>query len=121
MFNNIPFRNFRLGPLEIIIILVIILALFGASRVTKVGQNIGKRFSGSDGEEEKPARRRRKTKKTQSTTNSRLQIVGILTVVIGIVFLAVSFGIFKWVSSIGIWGLVIMVVGVVMVYIARRS
>ena len=115
-----PLRNFRLGPLEIVIILVIILVLFGASRVTKVGQNIGKRFSGSD-EEEKPTRRRRKTKKTQASTHPRLQIFGILTVVIGIVFLAVSFGIFKWVTSIGIWGLVIMAVGVTMVFIARRS
>jgi sec-independent protein translocase protein TatA len=116
-----PLRNFRLGPLEIVIILVIILVLFGASRVTKVGQNIGKRISGSDEEEEKPARRRRKTKKTPAASNPRLQIFGILTVVIGIIFLAVSFGIFKWVTSIGIWGLVIMAVGVTMVFIARRS
>ena len=120
MFSNMPFRSFRFGPLEIVIILVIVLVLFGASRVTKIGQNIGKRVSGSDEEEEKP-RRRRKPKKKQSTTNSRLQLFGIFTVVMGIVFLAVSFGIFKWVSTVGIWGLVIMAVGVVMVYIARRS
>jgi TatA/E family protein of Tat protein translocase len=120
MFSNIPFRSLRLGPLEIIIILVIILVLFGASRVTKIGQNIGKRVSGSNEEEEKP-RRRRKPKKKQSTTNSRLQLFGIFTVVIGIVFLAVSFGVFKWVSTVGIWGLVIMAIGVVMVFIARRS
>ncbi len=116
-----PFRSFRMGPLEIIIILVIILVLFGASRVTKIGQNIGKRFNDSEEEEEKSARRRRKPKKKQSTTNSRLQIFGILIVVIGIIFLTVSFGVFKWVSSIGIWGLVIMAIGVTMVYIARRS
>ena len=121
MFSNIPFRSFRLGPLEIVIILVIILVLFGASRVTKIGQNIGKRVSGSDEEEEKPVRRRKKPKKKQSKVNSRLQLFGILVVVIGIIFLAVSFGVFKWVSTVGIWGLVIMVVGVVMVYIARRS
>jgi sec-independent protein translocase protein TatA len=121
MFHNTPFRSLRLGPLEIIIILVIILVLFGASRVTKIGQNIGKRVSGSSEEDEKTPRRRRKPKKKQSNVNSRLQLFGILVVVIGIVFLAISFGVFKWVSTVGIWGLVIMAVGIVMVYIARRG
>jgi len=116
-----PFRSFRLGPLEIVIILVIILVLFGASRVTKIGQNLGKRAGGSDEDDEKPARRRRKPNKKQSTTNSRLQLFGILTLVLGIAFLAFSFGVFKWVSSIGLWGLAIMAAGVVMVYIARRN
>ena len=107
-----PFRFFRLGPIEIVIILAIILVLFGASRATKLGQNLAKRAQQAEDEA---------AKKQKTASNPRLQIFGILTVLIGIIFLAFSFGIFKWVTSVGIWGIVVIAVGVTMVFIARRS
>ncbi len=60
---------FKLGPLEIVLILVIILVIFGVGKLPQVGAAIGKSIrafkEGQTGEEEeeKAGKPRRKTKK----------------------------------------------------------
>ena len=59
---------FKLGPLEIVLILVIILVIFGVGKLPQVGAAIGKSIrafkEGQPGEEEAEAKKpRRKTKK----------------------------------------------------------
>jgi sec-independent protein translocase protein TatA len=59
---------FKLGPLEIVLILVIILVIFGVGKLPQVGAAIGKSIrafkEGQSGEEEEEARKpRRKVKK----------------------------------------------------------
>jgi len=61
---------FRMGPLEIGLILVIILIVFGVGKLPQVGGAIGKGFrafrKGQQGEdeEEEPAPKKRTTRKT---------------------------------------------------------
>jgi sec-independent protein translocase protein TatA len=58
---------FKLGPLEIVLILVIILVVFGVGKLPQVGEAIGKSIrafkQGQSSEEEVAAKGKRKTKK----------------------------------------------------------
>jgi len=61
---------FKLGPLEIILILVIILVIFGVGKLPQVGSALGKTMKAfktgqadDEGEEIAPPRTRRKTAK----------------------------------------------------------
>jgi sec-independent protein translocase protein TatA len=58
---------FKLGPLEIVLILVIILVIFGVGKLPQVGAAIGKSIrafkEGQTGEEEDEKKPRRKVKK----------------------------------------------------------
>jgi len=71
------FKN--MGPLELIIILVIVFMVFGVGKLPEVGASIGKairsfressRPQAEEDEEETPRRKPRKTVKKPSTTNS---------------------------------------------------
>ena len=58
----------RIGPTELIIVLVIVLVIFGAGRLPGIGSALGKGIlsfkKGVSGEDEKPpARRKSKSKK----------------------------------------------------------
>jgi len=101
-----------MGPLEIVIILVIVLIIFGATRMTQIGQSIGKKTS-SAGEQSG------ETGVTRAG-HPRLQIIGILIVVIGAVLMALSLGLIKAIAPYTIWAAVIIAIGVTTVIIARR-
>ena len=101
----------RLGPLEIIIILVVVLIIFGATRIKQVGENIGRRTSSGN---------RQSSKKATPIRHPRLQAFGILIVTGGIILMAVSLGLLKVIAPYTIWGAVIIAVGVTVVIIARR-
>lgn len=103
---------FRMGPLEIVIILVIVLIIFGATKMTQIGQSIGKKTS-STGEQGSETRVTR-------AGHPRLQIIGILIVVIGAVLMALSLGLIKAIAPYTIWAAVIIAIGVTTVIIARR-
>ena len=62
---------FKLGPLEIVLILVVILVVFGVGKLPQVGSALGKGIrafkdgqSGDEEEEETKKPRRKQTKKT---------------------------------------------------------
>ena len=64
---------FRLGPLEIVLIILVILMVFGVGKLPEVGSALGKtirafRYGASSEQEEevKPKRKRRATKKVMS-------------------------------------------------------
>jgi hypothetical protein len=103
----------RLGPLEIVIILVVVLIIFGATKMTDVGKRIGGGKSKSDS-------RASNETKAEPIRHPRLQMTGILVVVAGAILLGISYGLLKLVGTVGIWAIVIIVVGVTMVIISRR-
>lgn len=120
-----PIRRFRMGPLEIVIILVIILIIFGASKVSQVGKDIGKRF-GNEGEEEeerpvKRTRRKKAVEQPKGSAHPRMQIFAVVALVVGASLLGVSFGVLKYVSAIGIWGIVVIAVGATLLVLSRRK
>ena len=104
----------RMGPLEIVIILVIVLIIFGATKIKQVGQNIGKRTS-STGKEQTTE------KKVTEIRHPRLQALGITTVIVGAILMAVSLGLLRAIAPYTIWGAVIIAVGVTVVIISRRQ
>jgi sec-independent protein translocase protein TatA len=62
-----PYRSLRIGPVEIIIILVIILILFGVGKLPQVGEAIGKGIKSfrmaSSGEEEDKGKKKKATRR----------------------------------------------------------
>lgn len=103
----------RLGPLEIVIILVVVLVIFGATKMTDVGKRIGGGKSKSDG-------RAGSETKAAPIRHPRLQMTGILIVVAGAILLGISYGLLKLVGAVGILAIVIIAIGVTMVIISRR-
>ena len=65
-----PFRFFRLGPLEIGIVLVIILIIFGVGKLPQVGEALGKGIRGfrkaSSGEDEQEEEKKEEATKALS-------------------------------------------------------
>jgi len=104
----------RLGPLEIVIILAVVLIIFGATKMTDVGRRIGGGGKGKSG-----GRASNETK-AAPIRHPRLQMTGIFIVVAGAIMLAISYGLFKLVGAVGIWAVVLIAVGVTMVIISRR-
>lgn len=101
----------RLGPLEIIIILVVVLIIFGATRIKQVGEKLGGSRSGGGSA---PARQ------LSPIRYPRLQALGILVIIGGIILVGLSFGIIKAVVNIAIWGGAIIFVGAAIIIISRR-
>lgn len=99
----------RLGPMEIVIILVVVLVIFGATRMAQIGQKIGSSGKGQSRKEE-----------VVPIPHPSLQMAGIITVIAGATLLAISFGIMKAVAPYALWGVVIIAVGVTIVMIARH-
>lgn len=68
---------FRLGPLELCIILVIILLIFGVGKLPQVGEAIGKSLKsfrdGSSGEDEEKPKRSEVGNNYRDTRGGRLQ------------------------------------------------
>lgn len=54
------------------------------------------------------------------TRRSRLQIVGIIAIILGIIILISSLSLVKWVFWGPIWALVIVAIGTFVIFIARR-
>ena len=94
----------RFGLLEIVLVAVVILIIFGLTRAKQVGERLGGK-SGSSGSSE-PA------KKSVPVRSPRLQAFGFVIVVGGIVLLALSFGLIKAIAGYAVWGAVVTAIGV---------
>lgn len=103
----------RMGPLEIVIILVVVLVIFGATKMTQVGQSISRKTSSNSKEQAS-------TKKVAPIRYPRLQAFGFVIAVGGVVLLALSFGLIKAIAIYAVWGAVVTAVGVTMVILARQ-
>ena len=56
----------------------------------------------------------------KGTRRSRLQLAGVIAIVLGIVVLISSFGLVKWVVWGSVGALVIVAIGAVAIFVARR-
>lgn len=105
----------RLGALEIGIIIVIFLIIFGVARMKRLSENAAR-------ENETPARvRKRKNKvETKQVRHPRLQILGGIFILVAILMLLSNISMARWVGMAPIWALAIVAVGVVTILVARR-
>ncbi len=103
----------RFGALEIGIILVIILIIFGVTRLRKLTVN-------SAPQDEAPVRARRRRQPKQ-THHSRLQIVGFIVILVGILVLLSGLNMIKWVVWSPFAAIIIVALGLVTIIIARRG
>jgi phage shock protein C len=75
-----------------------------------LGEDIRSTFSHKETGEHKPG-----------SPNRALTIAGIVIVVIGVLFLLTSFDIFSWFSWRYIWPLILVAIGLIIVFTARRK
>ena len=110
----------RFGPLEIVIIAVVILIIFGATRLKNAGEKLGG-GSGSGGESSSGSSAATRTVARKARLrHPRLQAFGILVIIGGAILVGLSFGIIKAVANIAIWGGAIIFVGAAIVIISRQ-
>ena len=110
----------RFGALEIGIIIVIILIIFGVTQLRKTSVN-----RAQEQEYEEPVRvRRYRQRPRRSTGHPRLQMVGIIVILVGVFVLLSSLNLLsmlKWVFWGPITALVIVAVGLATIFLARRG
>ena len=97
----------RLGFLEIGIIVVLVLLIFGITRMMRPGQNV-------------PKREKQEGEKTGEVRHPRLRLSGIILIIVGIIILLVSVSLVKWIFWGGLWALIIVAIGLLVIIIARH-
>ena len=103
--------------MEIVIIAVVILIIFGATRIKQAGEKLGSGGSGGGGGSSSAGQA---VAKKAPIRYPRLQAFGILVLIGGAILLGLSFGIIKAVANIAIWGGVIIFLGAAIIIIARQ-
>ncbi|MDD4874371.1 MAG: hypothetical protein PHE15_05285 [Dehalococcoidales bacterium] len=122
----------KLGLLELGIVFAILLILFGVSRFSKMGQNANTQQRRYDPEEESAIRDRRialratreeEDERIKQLRSARGRMLGYILVGVGILAIFYMLFIVHWVftSSIWLWGIVIVAIGLVTLYLSRRS
>jgi hypothetical protein len=122
----------RFGALELGIVFAIILVLYGISRFAKMGQNANAQQKRYDPEEEAAIRDRRialraaqeeEDERIRQSRRAKGKIMGYILIGVGILVVFYMLFIMKWVftSSMWIWGVVIIGVGFVALYLSRRQ
>ena len=109
----------KFGAMEIGIIIVIILIIFGVTQLRKASVNHAR-----EQEYEEPVRTRRYRQKPRRPNHPRLQITGIIVILVGIFVLLSSLNLLsmmKWVFWGPITALVIVAVGLAAIFLARRG
>jgi hypothetical protein len=122
----------KLGFLELGIILAVILVIFGVTRLSKMGQNTVEPRARYSPEEEAVIRDRRlaliaeqeaEDERIKQSRRARGRMLGYILIGLGILAIFYLLFIIKWVatSPLWIWGVVIVVLGIAMVYATRRK
>ena len=106
----------KLGLPEILIIIIIIFIIFGVSRMMSRGRTDRPESrviykNAEDLEEERIKRQRR----------SRMQVLGSVFVVIGLVILLSAFNMFKWIFMSYTWSAIIIIIGIAVLFLSRRQ
>lgn len=96
----------RFGLLEIGIIIAVVLVIFIATRMVRLGQS------------ETPAE---DGKREDNRKAGRLRITGIAFILIGIVALLVSVSLLKWILWGNLWAFIIIAIGLLIIYLSRCS
>ncbi len=105
----------KLGFPEIGVIIVVALIIFGVVRMRQIGQSTAK--------EDKPPARVRKQKNQEvakGVRHQRLQILGIIFILVAILILLTNIRLATWIGEAPIWAIAIAAIGLVVVFIARR-
>ena len=105
----------KLGFAEIGVIIVVALIIFGVVRMRQIGRSTAK--------EDKPPARVRKRKKQEvakGVRHQRLQILGIIFILVAILILLSNIGLARLVGMAPIWAIAIAAIGLVVVFVARR-
>jgi hypothetical protein len=108
---------FRVSPLEIVLILIVVLIIFGATKMTQIGQKI----SGSSRSKASETESRNLPPKELTSPHPRLQLLGIITVIAGVIVLGIGLAIMKAIAPVAIWGGVIIAIGVTIFILSRRK
>lgn len=109
----------RFGPLEFGIVILMALIVFGVVRMMKIGKNAAE-------EDKAPAigylrkRTKENDEKIKRVRRSRIQIFGIIIILAGILVLLTSLNLVKVVFWGPIGAFIIVAVGLVTIFIARR-
>jgi Sec-independent protein translocase protein TatA len=122
----------KLGFLELGIILAVILVIFGITRLSKMGQDNSKNYVTYTPEEEAAIREKRlaliaaqdaEDERIHQKRRARSRMLGYILIGLGILAIFYLLFIIKWVatSPIWIWGVLVVVLGIVIVYLARRK
>jgi Flp pilus assembly protein TadB len=120
----------RFGALEIGIIVVIIIIIFGINRFMKIGQNSSPRVYER---EEEPATKTRSVtrritreeadeKNIKRNRSARARILGLILICVGVLIILYGFFILRWVamSSLWLWAVVLVAIGLATLFITRR-
>jgi hypothetical protein len=103
----------RFGALEIGIILVIILIIFGVTRLKKMTVNPAPQA-------ETPVRARR-SRQPKQTGHPRLQVIGFIVILVGILVLLSGLNMIKWVVWSPFAAIIIVALGLATILLARRG
>ena len=105
----------RFGPLEIVIIAIVILIIFGATRIKQVSNKLG-----SGGGDSSSSGRSASAKQSLPVRYPRLQALGILVIIGGAIVLGLSFIIDEAILTWAIGGGIIVFLGTALIIISRR-
>ena len=105
----------QLGLLEIGIIIVVALVIYGLVRMMRLGQNVAKKNETPVG-----AAKQEDDKKPERVRHPRLQITGIALTLIGIIILLASVSLVKWFFWGSVWALIVIAVGLLIIFMIRR-
>ncbi len=105
----------KLGFPEIGVIIVIALIIFGVVRMRQIGRSTAK-------EDKPPARvRKRKNQKVaKGARHQRLQILGFIFILVGILIILSTVIVIRGVASSPIWAIAIAAIGLAVIFVARR-
>jgi len=122
----------KLGFLELGIIIAVILVIYGVTRLSKLGQDTSQQQTRYTPEEEAAIREKRiamlaaqeaEDERIRQARRTRGRLLGYILIGVGILVVFYLLFIVNWVATrpLWIWGVVIAVIGIAIVYLTRRS
>ncbi len=104
----------RFGALEIGIVIVVMLIIFAVTRMRLLGNGTA--------DTDKPPRRRtaRNNEGAKQVRRSRIQILGAIFVLAGILILLSNISLARWVALAPIWAIIIAAIGLATIFVVRR-
>ena len=103
----------RLGPLEIGLIILVVLLILVVTRMVRTGHHAD--------QENKISGRIQEGKANEKTGRGRrLRILGIISILVGIILLSAGISLFKWVFWSYLWSFIVMAIGFVIIFISRK-
>ena len=103
----------RLGPLEIVLIIAVIIAVAVIARIIRTG--------GTARQKKLPSTQIAANRPASSRLWNFLNRTGIVMVIAGVAGLIAAVGLFRWVLQSYLWAVIIMAIGFILVLFARKK